>query len=406
MTNHMSHGRKAICLVEFRLTGHHPLYLSHFARAFQSLGYDVDIYTTDVNNCRELLLQSLPSLDLSNISFLQTNAATHNKKRKLGCRSFFNLIELQREIEKQEKVSGVDYKIVFFAYLDDIAHPDFKLPYLFKTPFTKYFSGLLMAPREKTLERPAFPLNHLLTSIIERKSANIPELGLLVEDVQMEVTQIIKRKTIVYPDFCSTNPVTPHEFPLAENLLKRKQCRSVSSLLGSIHSHKSVDLFIDCIQNADPTRHFFVIAGKFAWHSFSSNQQELIKKVISNPPENVLVHDAWLESEVMFDTILQLSDVLFAYYRGFKKSSNLLTKGAVYRVPVIVCNEHLMGERVRNYELGYSLSESEVVELYRQSEWKQFEFNETLRKNYVDLHSVNRISDIFSRLLNVTNPEP
>ena len=351
-------------------------------------------------------MQALPSLDLSNISFLHTNAATHTQKRKLGCRSFFKLIELQKEIEQQEKFNGVVYKIVFFAYLDDFAHADFKLPYLFKTPFTKSFSGLLMSPREKTLQRPTFPLNLLLTSIIERKNSNIPQLGLLVEDVQTEISEKLNRETVVYPDFCSTNPVNSHEFPLAEKLLERRQNRSVSSLLGSIHSHKSLDLFIDCIQNADPAKHFFVIAGKFAWHSFSSDQQELIKKVISDPPENLLVHDAWLESEAMFDTILQLSDILFAYYRGFKKSSNLLTKGAVYRVPVIVCNEYLMGERVRKYKLGYSLSEPEVIELYKQTELKKFEYNETLRSNYVDLHSVNRISSIFSDMLNCINSEP
>ena len=393
--------RKVICLVDFRVTGHHPLYLSHFTKAFQSLGYEIDIYTAEVEKCRELLLQALPTLELSNTSFLHTNAATHTQKRKLGCRSFFKLIELQREIEQQEKKSGTRYEIVFFAYLDDIAHADFKLPYIFRTPFTKKFSGLLMAPREKTLERPAFPLSFFLTSIIERKNADIPELGILVEDVQNEVSEKINRKTVVYPDFCSTNQSKPHEFPLVERLLECKKDRLVSSLLGSIRSHKSIDLFLDCINNADPAKHFFVIAGKFAWHSFTSTQQELIKKVISTPPENILIHDDWLESEEMFDTIVQESDVLFAYYRGFKKSSNLLTKGAVYRVPVIVSDEYLMGERVRKYELGYSLSEPQVVDLYSQSEWKHFEYNEPLRSSYVKIHSVDRISDIFANLLNL-----
>jgi len=399
MSHHMSRGRKVICLVDFRVTGHHPLYLSHFAKAFQSLNYDVDIYTSDKDKCRELLLQALPSLDLTNIAFLHTNAATHTQNRKFGCRSFFKLIELQQEIEHQENVSGIEYELVFFAYLDDITHPDFNLPYIIKTPFTKKFSGLLMSPREKTLERPTFPLNLLLTSIIERKNANIPEVGLLVEDVETEMNKKINRRTVTYPDFCSINTLNSGEFPLVDILLERKKNRLVSSLLGSIRSHKSVDLFLDCIQTADPSKHFFVMAGKFAWHSFTSNQREMIKKIISNPPENLLVHDDWLESEAMFDTIVQVSDILFAYYRGFKKSSNLLTKGAVYKVPVIVSNEYLMGERVRKYELGYSLSEPQVVELYKQAEWKKFEFNETLRSEFERIHSVDRITDIFASLL-------
>ena len=65
--------RKVICLVDFRVTGHHPLYLSHFTKAFQSLGYDIDIYTAEVEKCRELLLQALPTLELSNTCLLYTS---------------------------------------------------------------------------------------------------------------------------------------------------------------------------------------------------------------------------------------------------------------------------------------------------------------------------------------------
>jgi len=397
----MLRDRKAVCLIDFRVTGHHPLYLSHFAYAFQSLGYDVDIFTPEIDKCRELLIQALPSLDLSNIAFLHTNAATHKHKRKFGCRSFFKLIELQREVEQQETLVNLKYELVFFAYLDDIAHPDFILPYLLKIPFTKRFSGLLMAPREKLLQRPAFPLNFFLTSILERKKANIVEIGILVEDVQTCVIEKLNRKTITYPDFCSINQKNLDDFPLAEEIIKRQKGRLISSLLGSIQSHKSVDLFLDCLNASDPTKHFFVIAGKFAWHSFTPNQQEVIKNVMSNPPENLLIYDDWLESEAMFDTIVQVSDVLFAFYRGFKKSSNLLTKGAIYRVPVIVCNKYLMGERVRKYELGYSLDELQVIELYKKSEWEKFEYNEPLRSKYIKIHNVDRISGIFANLLNV-----
>lgn len=395
----MSRNSKRICLVEFRLTGHHPLYLSYFAQSFQKLGYDVDIYSPDVSKCKEVLKQALPSLDLSNITLMHTDAATPNQKRIFGCRSFFHLIKLQREIEQQESTKEFSYELVFFAYLDDIVHVDFKLPYLLKTPFTKKFSGLLMAPRDRVLKKFPFPIDYFTTSLVERKYANFPELGLLVEDVQTEVETKILKKTVVYPDFCSQTPLEKVESPLTKELARRKKNRVVTSLLGSIVPHKSVDLLFDCMNNSNADKHFFIIAGKFHRPAFSNDQWELIQKVISNSPENLLVHDDWIESEAIFDTIVQMSDVLFAYYRGFKKSSNILSKGAFYKIPVIVSDKHLMGNRVHKFKLGFAISESLVVELYKQPEWENFKFDESRLKEFLYLHSVNRIPEIFSDLL-------
>ncbi len=394
-----SRGSNRICLIDFRLSGHHPLYLSCFAQSFQMLGYSVDIFSPEVSKCQEKLLQTLPSLDLSNIRFVHTDASTNGQKRTLGCRCFFKLIKLQKEIELQEQAEGFRYTLVFFALLDDVAHVDFKLPYLLKSPFTKKFSGLLISPREKVLVKRPYIYDLLTTNFIQRRSANIHEVGVLVEDVQAEVEKILQRKTTLYPDFCLETLQVNVESSLKDNLAKRIKNRIVTGLFGSIFPRKSVDLLFECLQNSDPDVHFFVIAGKIKWSTFSPDQQKMMNEVISNPPENLLISDEWIESEAVFDSVFQMCDVIFAYYRNFTKSSNIITKSACYGIPIIVDSRHLMGERVQKYKLGYAKSEGEVIEMYRQNKLIPFEFDEKLLEEFRATHSVKRLPEIFGNLL-------
>ena len=120
---------------------------------------------------------------------------------------------------------------------------------------------------------------------------------------------------------------------------------------------------------------------------------------MENPPENLIIFNEWLNSEAVFDSLVQQSDYLFAYYRNFKKSSNVLTKGAFYKKPVIVSEKYLMGERVRKYKLGFSLSEEKTLDMYKNESINRFEFDENLRQIFVDSHSVERLKTIFSRQL-------
>ena len=399
MNKRTLYSENRICLVNFRLSGHHPLYVSCFAQSFLDLGYAVDIFSPEISSCREKMLEVLPSLDVSKIKFVHTTASTYEQKRLFGCRSYFKLITLQREIELQERSEGFLYKLVFFAYLDDVAYKDFRLPYLFKLPFTKKFSGLLVAPRDRILKRQSLVLNMLTTSFIEMERANFEEIGLLVEDVQFEVQQKIRKKTIIYPDFCLEILPSNVDSLLKNNLAERKKDRNVTGLFGSIFPRKSLDLLLDCVLNSDPNLHFFVVAGKIQWHLFSSDQQTRMKEIISNPPENLLICDGWIESEAVFDSVFLMCDVIFAYYRDFTKSSNIVTKGAFYKIPVIVNNSYLMGERVRKYKLGYAKSEAEVIEMYKKDKWHSFNYDEKLLGEFTAVHSVKRIPEIFANLL-------
>ena len=163
---------KYICLVDLRLTGHHIFYLANFANVFQMLGYSVHILTSDTNKCFDEMKKAMPDISYEHISFIQSNVVTNRSRRILGCRTYFNLLKLEKEIAKKERIENLRYELVFFAYLDDFSHIDFKLPYLIKSPFNYKFSGLLMAPRDRLLKSMSYPTKMLTTSFLKDRHAN------------------------------------------------------------------------------------------------------------------------------------------------------------------------------------------------------------------------------------------
>jgi hypothetical protein len=106
---------------------------------------------------------------------------------------------------------------------------------------------------------------------------------------------------------------------------------------------------------------------------------------------------------MIFDSILQLSDISFAHYREFRKSSGIMTKSAQYRKPIVVSEKYLMGERVRKYELGYALPEREIVELYRNDRLLDWKANDALITEFLEQHSVAKLDQNLSKLVAVLN---
>jgi hypothetical protein len=60
------------------------------------------------------------------------------------------------------------------------------------------------------------------------------------------------------------------------------------------------------------------------------------------------------------NALMASSDVVFAAYRQFPNNSNILTKASVCERPLLVSDAYLMGNRVKEYELGEVLPEGDV----------------------------------------------
>jgi FkbM family methyltransferase len=146
--------------------------------------------------------------------------------------------------------------------------------------------------------------------------------------------------------------VLPADSPLIVRLRSSARGRTIVLQLGSLSPHKGLMELIEIIRRADSSRFYFAIIGELFWDAFGGNSKLELQRFVESPPENCLVQLGYLQDERELNSVIAASDILYAVYKNFRQSSNTLTKAALFEKPVIVSDQHLMGERVVRYQLG------------------------------------------------------
>lgn len=144
---------------------------------------------------------------------------------------------------------------------------------------------------------------------------------------------------------------------LAEEIRRRADGRKIVFLGGSIGGQKNLSRWYEVIELADRSRWFFVQIGELHKGTFTAEDDAVFRKTMADPPENFFIKAEYLPDEVAFNEIIKLSDVLFAVYRDFKISSNMLCKAASFEKPILASDRYLMGERVNRYKIGVAVAE-------------------------------------------------
>ena len=80
-------------------------------------------------------------------------------------------------------------------------------------------------------------------------------------------------------------------------------------------------------------------------------------------PDNFFLIPSFIKDERLFNEILAASDIVFAVYKNFKNSSNMITKSATFHKPIMVSNQFLMGQRVKQFDIGVAVPENSLQAL-------------------------------------------
>ena len=129
-----------------------------------------------------------------------------------------------------------------------------------------------------------------------------------------------------------------------------------------------------------------------------------LKEVAAGRVENCFGWDERTKPEE-FNAVMAAGDVIYACYRSFPNSSNVMGKAAAFGKPVIVSGGYLMGERCEEYGLGAVLSEGnvdEIVEAIRHLGGREGreQWEKTGRvDDYVSAHSDDKLDEMFTTLL-------
>ncbi|WP_413432489.1 glycosyltransferase [Crateriforma spongiae] len=152
----------------------------------------------------------------------------------------------------------------------------------------------------------------------------------------------------------------------------------------------------------------FVLSGVFPPEGLSDAERERVRWAMEGRFSSVFVHEGLL-SEPEINAEIAASDLVFLGYDDWYQSSNVLTRAAQWRRPVISCSTGVPAERTRRHRLGWMLehgSVDEIAALLRSIDADTLERQSRLG-DYAGLrqqHDVAELPKTFASVLNDHKP--
>ena len=292
-----------------------------------------------------------------------------------------NLYRLRRSLQR------LNPDLVFFACLDDML-PTLAPLWLFNLLLPYQWSGLLVQSALPPYHRGMPDTRPFL------RSKNCVGVGILNE-YSAKGLETFQRHILLFPDFADLSaPAT--NYPLLRKLKERARGRKVISLLGSINFRKGIKLLLESIPLLPKDEYFFLIAGK----SSLTAQQENDLRAFGESRNNCLFSLEKIPDESCFNALIAESDLIFAAYKQFTGSSNLLTKAAAFRKPVIVSRGLCMGRRVEQYGTGQTTGEDNAGECSAaiRSLCTETKMNTQAFARYAHEHEVEKLITCFNQI--------
>jgi hypothetical protein len=83
--------------------------------------------------------------------------------------------------------------------------------------------------------------------------------------------------------------------------------------------------------------------------------------LLAESRDNFFVYNKFLKDEKELNSIINEIDVLFCAYLNFNKSSNMLTKAAYFKKPIMVSKGYEMETNVEKYGIGVCVQEDDTL---------------------------------------------
>lgn len=399
-----------VALVELLWGGHHPTYFKHYAKTLLTLGHSVMGFCPNPEEVSQWLQQHIPqhSHQLHLFSIQEPSSPSLIPKHlKNSARLFNRWHHVSQTIQQASAQIQKTPDLVFFTWLDlylghYLTHP------IVSSIFPYQWSGLYFQPTGIRIPLKMAWLRHgPLNPQSILKSPSCPGVALLDEGSTSALSQKINGKSAIpFPDIADTSP-PDLQFPPLLKIKKKAKHRKIIGILGSLGKRKGILTFLKMAQQERKGDWFFLFAGKspLLEPSLSAEEKLTIKKIVSAKPDNCYFHFEFIPGEPQFNALVNLCDAIFAVYENFPYSSNALTKAAWFEKPIIASNQHCIGDRLRQYNLGISVppnSPSAALHaLYRLAK-SPIDIAAPSYKEYRQQHSQLRLNGAFEQLLSLT----
>lgn len=338
-----------LLLIEPNRAGHSPNYVKTIGRHFLSMGFNLVTLTPFPVEIENFLLPIAKKADVELTNYFYTQIEPKNKKR---CWE-----ELRLLVDNLDLFDKVD--LAFFPTIDYFIHPLLKADDCHLKSII--WGGIYMgASYHRLPDKEKW--------IIEREKSLLSDKCKFLYLLDLQMAEKLKRKfpnKSIYhiPEFTEID-TDSSTTSLVEHISRHKNNRIVIGLAGSLGRWKGVMTFIECVKLLPEKLFYFVLAGKLNTQTFSENELDTIQNFVNNLPDNVLFFPETI-SEGGFNTLLKAFDSIFLGYFEFPQSSNVLSKAAKLKIPVLANDKFFIGEVVEKYKLGVIFDSRDVNDAVR-----------------------------------------
>lgn len=397
---------KTIALVDFTLGGHHAGWLLFFAETLLRLGHRVVCICPDPDWAGREMRGRTPEF-ASAFSSLGLEDPAFPRIPLRRARVFAETLTRWRRVAAiiaEQMAEPPD--LVCFAMLDNLLVGGLT-PALLDAIFPYCWTGVYFHPRAERLQARRSRSPRFLRNDYCARTANCKGIAVLDEGIADKLQQAIApTPVLVFPDFIVPIQGAKETPVWIQALRQRAGTRTLVGCLGALNQRKGVFTLLRIAREMNSSDFFFVFAGHFLRHDLGAADRLLWDAAVANPPENCAFHLETI-SDVEFDSLAANCDVIYAAYRRFPHSSNLLGKAAQFSKPIIVSKGYCMEERVRRFSTGLAVREDDPAEslaalhaLRAQIKAPGYQPGEGFAR-YLEEHSTARLTQGLERLISL-----
>lgn len=404
---------KTVVVADPRWFGHHPTYFLEFTASFLRLGHRVVALTVQPEEFTEgaKLICKQMGLDFSEqviVTKLKEPARAYLRPGQDHdpVSAVLRWKFLKEAITRASREAALKIDFVFLPWLDSYLRfqPSTTLASQLATPWSGlYFRNHHFGDSLGSVGRAAKGDRSL-------RNKHLVAVGVLDERFSAKMKAETGKDIIAFPDITDeTPPQVPS--PLSLEIMKAAAGRKIIGMVG-LERRKGLLTMLKIAQEvADSEEWFFVAAGKYAEATFSEEEQAFVTaiqtKVITGELSNLYLElpGARVDDGADFNSLIRTFDVIYAAYEGFQGSSNALTKGAIFKRPLIGTRGECVASRIEEFGMGLTIAEGNVddgIAAIRQvlkgEDWE----GNALSKRFTDYHSQHnrqRLDEVFAKLL-------
>jgi hypothetical protein len=402
-----------IALIDWRWAGHHPNYFVNYAVAMAKAGYRVIPFCNNPDDFTSRLSLKLAGLEDEGYGGgiaepAKLEQPMPSKMRPARFRGIHDAWRrfggLGKRLRLWEKSKGVKINLVFFACIYD---KDFQHFDRVEKRFGFSWSGLYLHARSFRLPNSPVPYSSLIPCPEKIFSSSLMHSAAVIDEGAIKpMGNIAGGKPIVLmPDFTDEHlPASEdNDSGLGHKIISFAQGRPIISLVGHLQQTKGIENFTAIARQEGMQDVVFFIGGELSWYGIDSSKRKELTEEWANS-RNIFTHLLSL-TDAQMNAAMSASDIIYAAYLNFPNSSNIMTKAALLKKPMIVSDGYLMAERVHKYAMGEVVAEGNqdeifnAIQLMLTDDYSDHLQSRARWEEYHAQHVVERLPECFERLL-------